>query len=80
MDITKSQRLARSRNGKKNIIKATQATLKPCMDLTNRKIYRSIREASKCTGVCYNSISRCCLKKQKTAGKAKWIFINWEKV
>ena len=76
MEITPKQLKARKANGKKNITKATEATRKACMDITNRKTYRSIREASELTGIWYNSISRCCLKKQKTAGKRQFVFIN----
>lgn len=39
-------------------------------------IYSSIREASKQTGVCRSSISKCCNGKGKTAGGFRWEFVD----
>ena len=41
-----------------------------CIELN--KVFRSITEASKETGICLQSISVCCLGKRKTAGQMHW--------
>lgn len=38
--------------------------------------FNSIKEASKKTGICSTSISKCCKGISKTAGKKKWRFSN----
>lgn len=39
-------------------------------------IYESIKEADRQTCISQSSISKCCLKKRKTAGKLHWKFVD----
>ena len=50
--------------------------------LTTKRIFCSTRQAEKYYGISHSAISRCCKKKQKTAGcyngiKLVWRYINW---
>ena len=59
-----------------NAIHALDAGLNNCripviqydLQMNELNRYKSVTEASKCLYICYTSISRCCLGKQKTAG------------
>lgn len=39
------------------------------------KIYCSLKEAQKNTGICYSNISSCCLKKRISAGGYQWKYL-----
>ena len=50
--------------------------VKPVRMIDNNVCFKSIKEASNVTGICYNSIESCCRGLLKTAGKLKWEFIK----
>ena len=48
------------------------------VELNKKFVYKSIREAERNTGISHISISRCCRKKQETAGGYIWRYENDE--
>ena len=40
------------------------------------KVYESIREAERLTGVSHSNISKCCIGKLKSAGGFHWQYID----
>jgi group I intron endonuclease len=65
--ISKEKRIEMVKNSQKPVIQFTK-------EMNMIKEYPSIQIASKSTGVRHDSISQCCLGKNKTAGGFIWIF------
>lgn len=56
------------------IEKVKEANYKAVICIETNKEYKSIKEASEKTGICYRSIAFCCNKKTLSAGKLHWRF------
>lgn len=53
-------------------IKIGESNSKKVFCVETKNVYSSIKNAHELTGICYNSISLCCLSKRKTAGGYHW--------
>lgn len=60
----------------KEKLKASRKDKKRVMCIETNIIYESIGEASRNTNIDKTTISRCCNKKQKTAGGYQWCYID----